>query len=236
MKNAIITSTLVFLLILVSAGIFSQDKPDFQSNKHEFSLGVADLLTKNSQSYYPCYDCYLWYPYYPSYPQAPAFAVGYKFHYRNFGLRIGADLAYYSQENDKPVTYSYETMRMNSCFYTGLEYRFIFSRVYLFTGIDYFQRNKKEENISASYDNGVLLADSKSKTVNTIKENGIAPFAGIGYFIHPNFSISVSTKYSAGWYENKYKYTYGNQTSKSGDKGFNASFGPTGIISANVHF
>ena len=237
--------------LLVSMA-FAQEKTAIDQNKkHEISIGVADLFTKqqpvyNYPWYYydtPMYSSYLPY-YYQSYDQdyTPKLALRYKYNFGKIAIRTGVDFAYQTNNYDYPNNDLENTnTKMQSSFKLGAELHSNFGRVQLYYGVDGLYSFFKNEQVN-EYENSVWNGNEyvfevfKSENTVTYREYGFSPFIGIKYFLNNHLSIGAETNYHVGFYELENKNKYEGETNKNKTDGIDAHFGPIGIISLNVHF
>ena len=239
--------SLFILLIIGSTAANSQDKFDLREakNKHEISIGVADLLFKQQPSYYPIYGYmdFAYYPYYYDFSDQPKITLKYKYSFGNMALRAGIDFSKKHEENENDQdAFGSETTYLYTLNKIGIEWQYDMKHVELYYGADlYYMYNLNKSEYDSYYttyydEYGNYIQEYiKSKNKNTSYEYGLSPFIGIKYFINENFSIGAETNYLIGKYKNVYTYKYIDETSNSSE-GTYSRFGHVGMLSFNVHF
>lgn len=242
MKKSI--SLLALCLILTSilslpAIAQDTDKREFNTEKTEVNIAVANIFTKNNLIYaYYIDGDYISYLY-SDYFRQPELVVGIKFHDNKGAFRMGTSLKYsnITTENDGGQIEKNTFKTFGSSLYLGYEWHSTISRVNIFYGFDvsttYTSYSIKYEYIS-SYPSNSNTSESKAHEFTT----GINPLLGVNFYITPQLSIGTEIKFTAEYVSGKSKSDSSNYLNSSDSKssGFRTRFGPIGFLSINIHF
>jgi len=148
----------------------------------------------------------------------PELCLGYKFNFSNGAIRTRTSFSY-NDSRYKPneiITVKLQSL-FSLGFNAGYEYHINMNKTQFFAGVEMGVFYVKSKINSMSY--------YASSTTSELLNVGVAPLAGIKYFISQSLSVSTELRLKFQYYE------YG-----SSQKGYDISAGPLGNISINLMF
>lgn len=234
----------IFIFSLVAASFFpvsgwAQDaeKQEFNNQKTEVNIAVANIFAKNN-FVYPYYyldnygDLYSNY-YLGEYNPRPELVVGVKFHSDKGAVRLGANLSYSNMTNEEKdgSKDKYTIKSFRTTFNIGYEWHLTFSRVNIFYGADL---STSISSLNSEYDDNSYNNKDKYNELGV----GVNPLLGVNYYITPNLSIGTEVKYTVEYLSGKMTSTNSEYNSEYEDTvtGLRTRFGPLGFLSVNIHF
>ncbi|MBN4065843.1 hypothetical protein JYT51_00755 [Candidatus Amoebophilus asiaticus] len=193
-------------------------------NRHELSIGVANIFDRifPFYYYYPNFDDYDYYLF-----VIPAYGLNYKFHFKKMALRIGTNFNYYS---DKDVlttsTYYDDFLIINSSI--GIESKKSFGKGQIFYGLDLIV-GYTESRTDREY------TSSSTHSTSFGKSFGGSPLFGFKYQINEMISVSTETRFNVSKYETKFHSWSDFSSTSSTSEGLRIGISPIGLLSINVH-